>query len=85
MQVFVYRSSRKPDTYVYLAQRDAFAALPEPLLASLGRLEFALEFALTPERRLAREDAQAVRRNLATQGFHLQMPPPVDDHGNATG
>lgn len=75
MQVFVYRSRRKADTYVYLAQREAFDTLPEPLRASLGPLDFALEFTLTAERRLAREDPQAVRRSLASRGFHLQVPP----------
>ena len=74
MQAFVYKSLRKPDTYLYLRERDAFALLPEPVLAPLGRLEFVMELALTPERRLARVDPAVVRRNLQTQGFHLQFP-----------
>jgi uncharacterized protein YcgL (UPF0745 family) len=32
MQAFVYKSLRKPDTYLYLRERDAFALLPEPVL-----------------------------------------------------
>ena len=75
MQVYVYRSSRKPGTYVYLRERDAFKAVPEPLLATLAPLEFALELDLGPDRRLAREDPQAVRRNLLAHGYHLQLPP----------
>ena len=43
-----------------------------------GGLEFVLEVALTPERRLAREDAAVVRENLVTRGFHLQFPPASD-------
>lgn len=75
MQAFVYKSLKKADTYVYLATRDDFTRLPELLRAQLGGLQFVLEVALTPERKLAIEDAAVVRGNLATRGFHLQFPP----------
>lgn len=79
MQAFVYKSQRKADTYVYLAARDDFARLPEPLRQQLGALAFVLELALTPERRLAQEDPAVVRTNLATRGFHIQFPPTQPD------
>ena len=79
MQAYVYKSLRKADTYVYLAQRDDFARLPESVRAQLGALHFVLEVALTPDRKLAREDAAVVRENLGTRGFHLQSPPTVED------
>ncbi|MBP3975671.1 YcgL domain-containing protein [Pseudoxanthomonas spadix] len=75
MHAFIYKSLRKAETYVYLVARDDFARLPPPLRAQLGTLVFVLEVTLTPERKLAREDVAVVRRNLATQGFHLQFPP----------
>ncbi|KRG71939.1 YcgL domain-containing protein [Pseudoxanthomonas dokdonensis] len=75
MQAYVYKSQRKADTYVYLACRDDFESLPDALRDSLGRLEFVLDVALTPERKLARVDAAVVRDNLAQQGYHLQFPP----------
>ncbi len=46
MQCFVYASRRKPDTYLWLAERDDFAVLPEPLRGMLGELRFALELQL---------------------------------------
>jgi hypothetical protein len=76
MQAYVYKSLRKADTFVYLRERDGFGLLPEALRAPLGELRFVLEVALTPERKLAREDIDVVRRHLATQGYHLQFPPP---------
>ena len=52
MLAFVYKSLKKADTYLYLATRDDFGCLPEPLRAQLGSLQFVLEVALTPERPL---------------------------------
>jgi len=75
VQAHVYKSLKKADTYVYLAARDDFARLPESLRTQLGPLEFVLDVALTPGRKLAREDADVVRDNLALRGFHLQLPP----------
>jgi uncharacterized protein YcgL (UPF0745 family) len=75
MRCFVYKSLPKADTYLYLARRDDFACVPEPLRRGLGRLGFVLELDLTPERRLARTDPEVLRRNLAECGFHLQLPP----------
>lgn len=75
MHAYVYKSLKKADTYVFLAARDDFARLPEPLRTQLGRLEFVLDLQLTAERKLAREDPAVVRENLALRGFHLQFPP----------
>ncbi|MBK1672142.1 hypothetical protein CKO35_02265 [Ectothiorhodospira shaposhnikovii] len=74
MPCYVYRSSRKQDTYLYLPKKDDFSSLPKTLLDVFGGPVFALEFELTPERRLAREDAAQVMANLKSRGFHLQMP-----------
>ncbi len=75
MHAYVYKSQRKADTYVYLCVRDDFARLPEPLRAQVGQLQFVLDVELTPQRRLAREDAAVVRQNLDARGFHVQFPP----------
>jgi uncharacterized protein YcgL (UPF0745 family) len=79
MQAFVYRSGRKPDTYLYLREKDAFAIVPDAVRLPLGPLELVLEVALTPERRLARADAEVVRANLERLGYYLQAPPNVLD------
>lgn len=79
MLAYVYKSLKKADTYLYLAARDDFGCLPEPLRTQLGGLQFVLEVALTPERKLARENPEVVRHNLAARGFHLQFPPTVAD------
>lgn len=79
MLAYVYKSLRKPDTYVYLSEREDFARLPEPLRTQLGPLQFVLAVDLSPECTLAREDPDIVRSNLAVRGFHLQFPATVAD------
>lgn len=78
MHVFVYKSLKKADTYLYLGKRDDFMRLPEALRAQLGGLQHVLDVELTPGRKLAREDADVVRQNVALRGFHLQLPPAID-------
>lgn len=75
MRCHVYKSRTRPDTYIYLARKDGFDVLPAALRQRLGTLEPALEFDLTPQRRLARSDAATVIASLEAQGFHLQLPP----------
>lgn len=75
MHAYVYKSLQRADTYLYLAARDDFARVPEPLRTRLGTLAFVLDVDLAPGRKLAREDVATVMENLAARGFHLQFPP----------
>jgi uncharacterized protein YcgL (UPF0745 family) len=75
MQCFVYASLRKNDSYLWLAQRDAFGVLPESLVLLLGELRFVMEVQLEEQRRLPIEDTEQVLEHLRTQGWHLQLPP----------
>ncbi len=75
MQCFVYASLRKVDSYLWLAQRDAFDILSEPLVLLLGELRFVMEVQLDEQRRLPVEDTEQVLEHLRTQGWHLQLPP----------
>jgi uncharacterized protein YcgL (UPF0745 family) len=75
MLCYVYASLRKADTYLWLARRDDFGAIPASLTEMLGKLRFALELELHSERRLPLEDARTVLAHLESQGWHLQLPP----------
>lgn len=79
MHVFVYKSQRKADTYLYLLARDGFDILPVAVRAPLGELTPVLEFDLVEGRTLARADPAVVRANLKERGFHLQFPPTMPD------
>jgi len=79
MLAHVYKSPTRADTYVYLAARDDFGRIPEPLRTRLGNLQFVLSVDLVPGRKLATEDPDVVRENLVLRGFHLQFPPSAAD------
>lgn len=74
MNCFIYRCSRKPDLYIYLAEKDDFSCVPAEIMRGLGITEFSMEIELTADTKLAREDAVTVLRHLDEKGFHLQLP-----------
>ena len=77
MQCFIYKSLKKEELYLYLQKKDDFSEIPEPLFNSLGRIEFVMELEITPDRKLAREDANNVLSSLQDKGFFVQMPPTI--------
>lgn len=74
MQCAIYKSLKKQDTYLYMASKDDFSKVPESLLKLLGTPIYVMDLDLSPERKLAQEDAAEVLRNLQERGWHLQMP-----------
>jgi uncharacterized protein YcgL (UPF0745 family) len=78
MNSYIYKSSKKDELYLYLATKDDFSMIPQTLFDSMGKEPvFVMELALSPDRTLAREDVNAVMKNLETKGFHVQMPPQI--------
>lgn len=75
MQCYIYKSLKKDELYLYLKKKDDFSDIPEPLFKNFGPLQFVMELDLTPERKLAREDAKKVLASLDSQGFFVQLPP----------
>lgn len=76
MKVEVYRTRKRRDLYLYVAECDGLTRVPEALLATFGKPERAMTFELTPDRKLSREDPELVLRHLEDEGYHLQLPPP---------
>ncbi|RCL46196.1 MAG: YcgL domain-containing protein [Candidatus Thioglobus sp.] len=75
MKCFIYRATRKQETYIYLPSKDQFDHLPENLLALLGRLEFAMELDLASINTLANADLEDVKMKVRSEGYYLQLPP----------
>lgn len=79
MQVFVYTSRRRADTYLYLAKHDDFDCVPGALRTPLEPWRFVLDFELDAQRRMPRIDAKTLAGNLQWQGFYLLFPPTALD------
>ncbi len=74
MKCAVYKSNKKDMTYLYLPESDDMSRVPEALLKMLEPVERVLEFDLTPDRKLAQENAADVLKQLEEQGWFLQLP-----------
>lgn len=75
----VYRSPRKEGTYLYIEKRDDFGKVPTPLLDTFGQPQLVTVLNLAKREHLALADIQKVKASLKTQGFYLQLPPPVEN------
>lgn len=75
MITFVFRSPKKEEMYLYLADKEGFDALDEALKKVFGTPEFVMVVDLGKRDKLARVDIERVREELSDKGFYLQMPP----------
>ena len=75
IKVWIYKSSRRAETYLYLPRQDDFADVPPALLQAMGRLQFVMELELHEKRPLARASVEEVMRRVSEQGYYLQLPP----------
>ena len=76
IEVKIFRSSKKMDTYIYLPIEAEFDDLPKALRKQFGRTVFVMELLLTTSLKLALFDAATVMQGIAKDGFFLQFPPP---------
>ena len=75
----IYRSPKKPQTYLFINKRDDFSAVPEALMKTFGTPNLVTIINLETKDKLAMADLEKVKQNLAGQGFYLQLPPPQED------
>ena len=81
-EVKVFKSLKKPDTYLFVSKSQKFEELPSELLDSFGHHELVIEIELSPKRILARADATQVLSAIESRGFYLQLPPTIDELSN---
>lgn len=78
MNAYIYKSTKKEELYLYIIRKDDFSDVPQALYDSMGKEPvFVMEIELSPERKLARENAATVINSLEKNGFHVQIPPPI--------
>ncbi|TKB44097.1 YcgL domain-containing protein [Thalassotalea mangrovi] len=75
----VYRSPKKPQTFLYIVKRDDFSTVPEALLSTFGTPQLVTLVNLAGRNKLALADIEKVKAELLDKGFYLQLPPPTED------
>jgi len=75
----IYRSTKKPQTYLFIKQRDNFSDVPEALMSLFGTPTLVTMINLANKEKLALADLDTVKENLENPGYYLQLPPPQDN------
>lgn len=75
----VFKSPKKQEMYLYVDRKPGIKELPEALLALFGEPVHVLDMILTPDKKLARVEAERVLNDIAEKGYFLQMPPGKED------
>ncbi|KZZ45107.1 MAG: YcgL domain-containing protein [Saccharospirillaceae bacterium] len=76
----IYKSLKKDEAYLYVAQKTGLKELPEELLEVFGPAEKTLTIILTEDKKLARAEAVKVMAEIEDKGYYLQMPPPKETY-----
>ena len=75
LTVWIYKGSRRAETYLYVPEDNNFQRVPEDLLDALGTLELVMQLELDEGRRLARVDAKEIMKGVSQVGYFLQLAP----------
>lgn len=74
----VLKSTKKPDTYLYLPKDAVFDDLPESLQLLFTPQQTAMTLHVTTEKKLARFTGAELLEHLTDPGYYLQLPPAHD-------
>ncbi len=75
LTVWIYRGSRRAETYLYVPEENDFQRVPKELLDAMGTLELVMKLEIDEQRRLARVDAKDVIKSVSRVGYFLQLQP----------
>ena len=75
----IYKSPKKPETYLYVLRRDDFSQVPAALLEMFGKPQLVTVLDLNSRASLAGADLAKVQQMLTDTGYYLQLPPPPED------
>jgi len=75
IEVSAFKSPKKDELYLFVPKEDGLEKLPKELLTMFGEPAHVIDFELTPERKMGREDPKVVYEWVTTKGYFMQMPP----------
>ena len=67
LTVWIYKGSRRAETYLYVPEENNFERVPGELLDAMGTLTFVMELEIDEQRHLARVDGSLVFHSGADQ------------------
>lgn len=73
MWCYIYRSSKKENSYLYIAKENDFSSVPEVLMTAFGKPIFAMKALLDDKRKFVVGTAQEIKNKINNDGFFLQM------------
>ena len=75
LTLWIYKGSRRAETYLYIPEEDNFQRVPKDLLDAMGTLELVMTLDVDEQRRLARVDVKEVIKSVSRAGYFLQLQP----------
>ena len=75
MEVEVFKTARRPDTFLFLPEGLSPNDWPDGLEAVFMPAEKVLSLTLTADQPLAAQSATLVMEEIAAKGYFLQLPP----------
>ena len=79
MMCSVYKSAKKPGTYLYIPYNSKFEELPDGLTTVWGEPELVMHIDLDKRDKLALVDIDELKTQLDAEGYFLQMPPTQEE------
>ena len=76
----VFKSSKKDEMYLYVDKQEQLASVPDALKTMFGTPLHVFDMLITPEKKMARVEADKVLNDIQEKGFFLQMPPAKEDY-----
>ena len=82
MEVEVFKTARRPDTFLFLREGLPPSEWPGGLKEIFMPAEKVLSLTLTAEQPLAAQGATRVMEEIAARGYFLQLPPQTSPHSD---
>ena len=85
LDVDVYKTTRRPETFLFVPAGLEFNLWPDGLADVFRPAEHVMTLTLTPERPLAAQPADFVMSEIAKRGYFMQLPPTASHDRESTG
>lgn len=73
MWCYIYRSTKKENSYLYIDKENDFSKVPEVLMKAFGQPIFAMRVLLDGKRQFVVGSSQEIEDKIKRDGFFLQM------------